>query len=66
MTRLLMFIAAIIMKIANDESFNHGHVWYFDDPHFLQDVYLTICGEIDRASIPPRRKMGDGGLALRT
>jgi esterase/lipase superfamily enzyme len=49
-----------------DESFNHGHVWYFDDPHFLQDVYLTICGEIDRASIPTRRKMGDGGLALRT
>lgn len=49
-----------------DESFNHGHVWYFDDPHFLQDVYLTICGEIDRASIPTRRKMPDGGLALRT
>lgn len=48
-----------------DESFNHGHTWYFDDTHFLQDVYLTICGEIDRASIPTRTKTRDGGLALR-
>ena len=48
-----------------DESFNHGHTWYFDDAHFLQDVYLTICGEIDRVSIPTRTKTRDGGLALR-
>ena len=48
-----------------DESFNHGHTWYFDDTHFLQDVYLTICGEIDRVSIPTRTKTRDGGLALR-
>ena len=48
-----------------DESFNHGHTWYFDDTHFLQDVYLTICGEIDRASIPTRTNTLDGGLALR-
>ena len=48
-----------------DESFNHGHTWYFDDTHFLQDVYLTICGEIDRTSIPTRNKTRDGGLALR-
>ena len=48
-----------------DESFNHGHTWYFDDTHFLQDVYLTICGEIDRTSIPTRTKTRDGGLALR-
>ena len=44
---------------------NHGHTWYFDDTHFLQDVYLTICGEIDRVSIPTRTKTRDGGLALR-
>lgn len=48
-----------------DESFNHGHTWYFDDTHFLQDVYLTICGEIDRVSIPTRNKTRDGELALR-
>jgi len=48
-----------------DESFNHGHTWYFDDTHFLQDVYLTICGEIDRVSIPTRTKTRDGELALR-
>ena len=48
-----------------DEAFNHGHTWYFDDQHFLQDVYFTICGEIDRASIPTRTKTRDGGLALR-
>jgi hypothetical protein len=22
-----------------EESLNHGHTWYFDDTHFLQDVY---------------------------
>lgn len=48
-----------------DESFNHGHTWYFDDTHFLQEVYLTICGEIDRVSIPTRTKTRDGELALR-
>ena len=38
---------------------NPGHAFYFHDPLFLRDVYLTLNGAIDRASIPTRLKVGE-------
>ncbi|MGB7268593.1 MAG: alpha/beta hydrolase [Albidovulum sp.] len=43
---------------------NSDHAWYFFDPNFLKDVYLTLLGEIDRESIPTRL-IRDGRLYLR-
>ena len=43
---------------------NADHSFYFSSPEFLQDVYLTLLGEIDRASIPTRLER-DGKLYLR-
>ena len=60
-----MFIAVnitnTVFAMNRSTMVTHG----FDDTHFLQDVYLTICGEIDHASIPTRTNTRDGGLALR-
>ena len=66
MIKLPMFIAVNITKTVfamnRSTTATHGILmtWIF-----LQDVYLTICGEIGRVSIPTRTKTRDGGLALR-
>ncbi|MFM2356616.1 MAG: hypothetical protein RLZZ528_2352, partial [Pseudomonadota bacterium] len=33
---------------------NADHSWYFHDPQFLKDVWLTLGGEIDRHVFPTR------------
>ncbi len=43
---------------------NSDHAFYFSSPTFLKDVYLTLLGEIDRASIPTRFADGSGRLHL--
>lgn len=43
---------------------NADHSWYFSDPTFLRDVFLTVKGEIDR-HVFPTRSMTDRGLALK-
>ncbi len=42
---------------------NADHAWYFYDPVFLKDVYLTVMGDLDRHVIPTRR-LHDGQLFL--
>ena len=42
-----------------------GHIWYFDDPTFILDVFHTISGRLDRAAIPTREPTDRGNLALR-
>jgi pimeloyl-ACP methyl ester carboxylesterase len=42
-----------------------GHVWYFDDKQFLNDVALTVGGRLDRHEFPTRAPTDRGGLALR-
>ena len=44
---------------------NSDHTFYFASPAFLQDVYLTLLGEIDRAAIPTRFVDSGGHLHLR-
>lgn len=41
-----------------------GHTWYFDDPVLMQDVWLTISGQIDRHEYPTRAPTSAGNLAL--
>jgi esterase/lipase superfamily enzyme len=43
---------------------NSDHSFYFSSKEFLKDVYLTLLGEIDRASIPTRL-VRDGKLYLK-
>jgi esterase/lipase superfamily enzyme len=43
---------------------NADHAFYFHSPAVLKDIYLTLLGEIDRASIPTRFER-DGKLYLR-
>jgi pimeloyl-ACP methyl ester carboxylesterase len=43
---------------------NSDHSFYFHAPEMLKDIYLTLQGEIDRASIPTRFER-DGKLYLR-
>ncbi len=43
---------------------NADHAWYFHDPMFLQDVFLTLRGEIDRGVFPTRQN-GPAGLTLK-
>ncbi|TVZ42010.1 alpha/beta hydrolase family protein DUF900 [Alteromonadaceae bacterium 2753L.S.0a.02] len=33
---------------------NWSHSWYFDDARFSEDLYHTLCGDIDRNAIPSR------------
>jgi len=46
------------------DSLTAGHIWYFDDPKFLKDVFLTIQGELDRHEFPTRVHTDKGNLAL--
>jgi pimeloyl-ACP methyl ester carboxylesterase len=43
---------------------NADHSWFFYDPVFLKDVFLTLQGALDRHVIPTRR-VEDGQLHLR-
>ncbi len=43
---------------------NADHSWYFYDPMFLRDVFLTVKGDIDREFFPTR-VMTSSGLALK-
>lgn len=43
---------------------NSDHSFYFSSPTFLKDVFLTLSGEIDRASIPTRFSDSAGRLHL--
>ncbi len=43
---------------------NADHSFHFHSPEMLKDIYLTLLGEIDRASIPTRFER-DGKLFLR-
>jgi esterase/lipase superfamily enzyme len=43
---------------------NSDHGFYFSSPTFIKDVYLTLMGEIDRASIPTRFADSSGRLHL--
>lgn len=45
-------------------SMTAGHTWYFDDPVFMADVYLTVRGQIDRHEFPTRLKTTKGNLGL--
>ncbi|CTQ34021.1 alpha/beta hydrolase [Jannaschia rubra] len=42
----------------------NAHTWYFDDPVFLRDVFLTIDGAIDRVEFPTRARTQTDDLAL--
>ncbi|MGC9419925.1 MAG: alpha/beta hydrolase [Rhodovulum sp.] len=42
-----------------------AHNWYFDDAHFMQDVFLTVQGDLDRHEFPTRLPTAQGNLALR-
>lgn len=44
---------------------NSDHAFYFSSKRFLQDVYLTLQGELDRAVIPTRFVDGSGRLHLK-
>ncbi len=41
-------------KDKSDASGNWSHSWHFDDEIFAKDLFYTIEGDIDRASIPTR------------
>jgi esterase/lipase superfamily enzyme len=41
-----------------------GHIWYFDDSKFLEDVFHTVRGEMDRHEFPTRAKTDKGNVAL--
>ncbi|SHG85244.1 alpha/beta hydrolase [Marivita hallyeonensis] len=43
---------------------NVGHTWYFDDPVFMEDVFQTISGQLDRAEFRTRVPTDQGNLAL--
>lgn len=43
---------------------SEGHTWYFDDPRLLEDVYHTLCGQLDRHEFPTRAVTSLGNLAL--
>lgn len=43
---------------------NADHCFHFQSPEMLKDIYLTLLGEVDRASIPTRYER-DGKLYLR-
>ncbi len=47
------------------DGFNTAHTWYFDDPNFLEDVFHTLEGGLDREEIPTRGRTDKGGLALK-
>ena len=38
----------------SDAAGNWSHSWYFDDPVFAEDLFLTIQGDVDRHKIPTR------------
>ncbi len=48
-----------------DDGINSGHTFYFDDPLFLEDVFHTISGKLDREEIPTRTHTTQGNLALK-
>ncbi|MEO1732529.1 MAG: alpha/beta hydrolase [Pseudomonadota bacterium] len=54
---------------AHQDNFPSGistaHTWYFDDPNFLEDVFHTLNGALDRNEIPTRAPTNTGGLALK-
>lgn len=41
-----------------------SHSWYFDSPHFYEDLLHTLNGKLDRGAIPGRRVAGTGGFTL--
>ncbi|MCB2137632.1 MAG: alpha/beta hydrolase [Rhodobacteraceae bacterium] len=41
-----------------------AHIWYFYDDRLLEDVALTVKGDIDRNEIPTRVRAVDGRLVL--
>jgi esterase/lipase superfamily enzyme len=47
-----------------DKGLTWGHKWYFDDANFLQDVFYTISGQIDRAAFPTRKLAENQNLQL--
>lgn len=42
-----------------------SHSWHFGDALFMEDLKLTLAGDIDRHAIPTRRVGDDGHLHLR-
>lgn len=48
----------------HDGGINAGHAFYFDDHVFLQDVFHTVAGRLDRDEIPTRKPTDQGNLAL--
>ena len=42
-----------------------SHSFYFEAPEFIEDMFHTIEGRIDRAEIPTRALASNGDLALR-
>jgi esterase/lipase superfamily enzyme len=47
-----------------DSGLTSGHKWYFDDPTFMEDVFHTISGRLDRAAFPTRVQTDKDNLAL--
>lgn len=43
---------------------SEGHRFYFDDACVMEDMYHTICGQLDRHEIPTRGMTDQGNLAL--
>ncbi len=46
------------------QTVNSGHTFYFDDPVFMQDVFHTVSGRLDREELPTRAPTNQGNLAL--
>lgn len=47
-----------------DDVPNAAHTWYFFDDKFLNDIFITLQGKIDRNEIPTRSPGSDGNLVL--
>lgn len=49
----------------DDDPISGAHRFYFDDATFMEDVYHTVEGQLDRHEIPTRVPTDQGNLALK-
>ncbi|TCO71540.1 alpha/beta hydrolase [Rhodovulum euryhalinum] len=49
--------------LGDDPSIAHN--WYFEDAHFMKDIFFTVQGNLDRHEFPTRLPTTEGNLALR-
>jgi esterase/lipase superfamily enzyme len=47
------------------DGIDTGHAWYFDDAVFMEDVFHTVSGQLDRNEFPTRAPTDRGNVALK-